>query len=485
MSFVAVETMLGSRWRLLPCPRMVALQQQHGVTLLRKLSSVAADETIMRTDYEGAMGATIDSSSSSVARPRLMDLRRKLEKVDDPVQCKLKKALRVSQNGRRKDVSHSTTTKSYTRDDWLALVEMLPDPPSKDQVLSDRFHRQHSYLRLSLAERCNLRCTYCMPENGVDLQPSSLLLQTDELLHLASFFKAYGVNKFRLTGGEPTLRSDLEQIVGGLKAMKPHQIGMTTNGVALANKIPQLVDKGLDSVNLSLDTMKGDRFEALTRRPAAYLDKVLESLEVCYKYMPASQLKINVVLMRGVNTDEVASFIELGITKFPGISVRFIEYMPFTGNGWELDKLVPYTEVLESVSQEPREWQIQKIPQADPHDTTKWYRAQATDGSFVNLGFITSMSQPFCAGCNRLRLSADGQLKVCLFGSVYHEETTKLPSIWSLRDAIRVGKLDDDQLSKLVHAALQTKHFALGGHDSPQTIHDHAKENKPMTLIGG
>jgi cyclic pyranopterin phosphate synthase len=317
-----------------------------------------------------------------------------------------------------------------------------------------------------------------MPEDGVPLQPASHLLQTDELLHLASFFRSYGVDKFRLTGGEPTLRSDLNDVVSGLKALDPRQIGITTNGVALARKIPVLAREGLDSVNLSLDTLQPAKFEALTRRPASYLKSVYDALEACYEHMPPSQIKINCVLMRGVNTDEVTDFIELGMRDFPGIAVRFIEYMPFSDNGWELDKLVPYQEVLEEIDNSAHAWELVKLPAKDPHDTTKWYKAWASEESFVNVGFITSMSQPFCAGCNRLRLSADGQLKVCLFGS-------NLPSLWSLRDAVRVGQLEDSQLSKLVHAALQTKAFALGGHDGPQTIHENSKDNKPMTLIGG
>jgi cyclic pyranopterin phosphate synthase len=326
-----------------------------------------------------------------------------------------------------------------------------------------------------------------MPADGVPLQPAHHLLQTDELLHLATFFSQAGVNKFRLTGGEPTLRSDLVNIVQGLSDLEPRQIGMTTNGVALASKVPSLVDAGLDSINVSLDTLQSDKWESLTRRPVTYLHKVLDSLEACYEHMPkASQIKINCVLQRDVNTDEVADFISMGIDRFPGIAVRFIEYMPFTDNGWELDKLVPYREVLDSLNeQQQHAWQLDKVPQTDPHDTTQWYKAWYDEERFVNLGFITSMSRPFCAGCNRLRLSADGQLKVCLFGSTIHPHPAHLPSLWSLRDALRVGQLDDAQLGKLVYAALQTKEKALGGHASPQMIHEHARENKPMTLIGG
>jgi molybdenum cofactor biosynthesis protein A len=431
-----------------------------------------------------------DQKTSTSSMKRLEQLRHQLATDGSPKMSELGSKQTAKSKGsstlRLPDAQVDSSTKKYTRDDWLALVDMLPDPPTAEHALQDRFHRRHSYLRLSLAERCNLRCTYCMPEDGVPLQPASHLLQTDELLHLASFFRSYGVDKFRLTGGEPTLRSDLNDVVSGLKALDPRQIGITTNGVALARKIPVLAREGLDSVNLSLDTLQPAKFEALTRRPASYLKSVYDALEACYEHMPPSQIKINCVLMRGVNTDEVTDFIELGMRDFPGIAVRFIEYMPFSDNGWELDKLVPYQEVLEEIDNSAHAWELVKLPAKDPHDTTKWYKAWASEESFVNVGFITSMSQPFCAGCNRLRLSADGQLKVCLFGSTKHDtEPNNLPSLWSLRDAVRVGQLEDSQLSKLVHAALQTKAFALGGHDGPQTIHENSKDNKPMTLIGG
>lgn len=441
-------------------------------------------------------------------RPRLQELRQKLQ-TEGKVSPKDEKFmtaaaapaphLRLAKN---EPLASTSTTDGFTRDDWLALVDALPDIPTSDAAnaattaLTDRFHRTHNYLRLSLAERCNLRCTYCMPADGVPLQPQQNLLQTDELLHLARFFRNAGVDKFRLTGGEPTLRADLREIVQGLSDTQPRQIGMTTNGVALASKLPDLVQAGLNSVNVSLDTLQADKWETLTRRPVSYLHKVLQALEVCYEHMPhPSQIKINCVLQRGVNTDEVADFISLGLDRFPGIAVRFIEYMPFTDNGWELDKLVPYREVLANLDElrnrnQSLDWQWSKVPQTDPHDTTQWYKAWydasgQEDERHVNLGFITSMSRPFCAGCNRLRLSADGQLKVCLFGSTIHPHPPHLPSLWSLRDALRVGQLDDSQLAKLVYAALQTKERALGGHDSPQMIHEHARENKPMTLIGG
>ena len=399
-------------------------------------------------------------------------------------------------------------------------VDTLPDlpPPSCEKgttssVLTDRFHRQHTYLRLSLTERCNLRCTYCMPHDGVPLHPPSHLLQTSELLQLAQFFAQHGVTKFRLTGGEPTLRKDLVDIVQGLSSLlcgdvlkqqqqQQQQIGMTTNGIVLASKLPALVNAGLCSVNVSLDTLNADKFARLTRRPEAYLAKVWEALEACQDLLSSSSssssrqftsFKLNCVVMRHVNTNEIADFVRLTM-QFPNLCVRFIEYMPFTQNGWNRNKLVPYQELLQTLRQDHG---MDLIPMAldDPSDTTKWYKTPwahekesnstltttttttnaSGGGGGGRIGFITSMSHHFCGTCNRLRLTADGQLKVCLFDGI-----TEL----SLRDAIRAG-FTHDELSKVIHAAIQKKHYKFGGHMDPNEIAADVDSNRPMTLIGG
>jgi molybdenum cofactor biosynthesis protein A len=351
--------------------------------------------------------------------------------------------------------------------DLRALVDSLPNV-EPNQVLTDTFQRQHTYLRLSLTERCNLRCTYCMPEAGVPLQPASHLLQTPELLNIATYFRQAGVTKFRLTGGEPTLRKDLLDVVKGLKRLDPHQIGMTSNGIKLHKELPDLVEEGLDSLNISLDTVDADKFATLTRRPAAYLDRVWQSIDVAHDLLKDhGSVKLNCVVMRGTNDDEVANFIRLTET-YPALSVRFIEYMPFSENGWNWDKCVPYQELLDQLET----GMLKAVPVKDPHDTTKWFRT-ASGGK---IGFITSMSSHFCAGCNRIRLAADGSLKVCLFDGV-----TEI----SLRDAVRDYDFTDTELGKLVHYAIQKKKFSLGGHKDPQDIMNDAANNRPMTLIGG
>jgi len=405
--------------------------------------------------------------------------------------------------------------KPQTREEWQALVNHhLPDmdrstvQQQQSSSLMDSYGRHHKYLRLSLTERCNLRCTYCMPVDGVPLSPPSHLLQTDELLQLAQFFAQQGVTKFRLTGGEPTLRNDLTHIIQGLADnCAPQQIGMTSNGIV--GQWDDYIDKGLNSLNLSLDTLHPETFAQLTRRPAKYLHRVLETLQLTHSYCtindttsyPPQQdqhndnttaasrkkpfvLKVNCVVMRGINDHEVIDFIRL-LEEYPYLQVRFIEYMPFTANGWQTDRFVPYQELLQTIQEQGL--QLYAVPSDDVHDTTKWFSTIPPPSNDTTgrphrhhrrrqIGFITSMSAPFCAGCNRLRLTADGQIKVCLFDS-----KTEV----SLRDALRVGHLTHHQLSKLVAAVVQTKHASLGGHASPQAISDDADQNRPMTLIGG
>jgi molybdenum cofactor biosynthesis protein A len=389
---------------------------------------------------------------------------------------------------------------STTTEEELAGRKLRPAAAAAaSTVLTDRFGRHHNYLRISLAERCNLRCTYCMPPEGVPLQPQSQLLQTPEILSLARHFYNHGVSKIRLTGGEPTLRKDLIDVLAGLKAIGREdqsgrggleELAITTNGVTLAKNLDAYIEAGLNRVNISLDTLIPDKFAKLTRRPAAYFDRVWESLEAACAKAPSELVtKVNVVVMKGINDQEVADFCALQ-TRFPHLHIRFIEYMPFTENGWNMDGWVPYKDLLKQLEQQDKV-QLAKLPEVDPNDTTKWYmtlKDSTRSGMKMNgssttakgegigrIGFITSMSQPFCGTCNRLRLTSDGQIKVCLFDG---------NSTISLRDAIREGANAQD-LDRLIQHALRKKHFSLGGHTSPEHILQDSDRNRPMTLIGG
>ncbi|ORX56942.1 molybdopterin synthase [Hesseltinella vesiculosa] len=338
--------------------------------------------------------------------------------------------------------------------------------PQVSRHLVDTFDRQHTYLRMSLTERCNLRCTYCMPEEGVPLRPKDQLLTTDEILTLADLFVRQGVTKIRLTGGEPTVRPDLLQIVQGmgqLKAKGLQSLGITTNGLVLKRKLKDLSLAGLDALNISLDTLDPHMFEIMTRRKG--FDRVMEALDRAIE-IGIPRIKLNCVVMRGVNDDQVLDFVAL--TKTMPIRVRFIEYMPFDGNQWKRDKLVPYQELIQRIGS--TFGQMEKCTD-DPNDTTKLYKVP---GHIGHVGFITSMTEHFCHTCNRLRITTDGNIKVCLFGNAEV----------SLRDLLREPHADqqalDDRLLPVIGAAVRKKKKQHAG-----MFELAASKNRPMVLIGG
>ncbi|VAI27614.1 unnamed protein product [Triticum turgidum subsp. durum] len=337
--------------------------------------------------------------------------------------------------------------------------EVIPvETPSSD-MLVDSFGRFHNYLRISLTERCNLRCQYCMPAEGVELTPKSELLSHDEIIRIANLFVISGVDKIRLTGGEPTVRKDLEDIclhLSGLKGLKT--LAMTTNGIVLSKKLPRLKECGLNALNISLDTLIPAKFEFMTRRKGH--SKVMESIDTAIQ-LGYDPVKVNCVIMRGTNDDEICDFVEL--TRHKPINVRFIEFMPFDGNVWNVKKLVPYAEILDKVRQHFKG--VERL-QDHPSDTAKNFKI---DGHVGTISFITSMTEHFCAGCNRLRLLADGNFKVCLFG----------PSEVSLREPIHSG-IDDAGLKEIISAAVKRKKAKHAG------MFDIAKTaNRPMIHIGG
>ncbi|XP_047025427.1 GTP 3',8-cyclase, mitochondrial [Helicoverpa zea] len=328
-----------------------------------------------------------------------------------------------------------------------------PVPP-----LVDSFGRRHNYLRISLTERCNLRCQYCMPAEGVPLSARGALLSRAELVRLARVFVAAGVDKVRLTGGEPTLRSDLADVVRELREQAGvRSVALTTNGLVLTRRLPALQRAGLAALNVSLDSLRADRYERMARRPG--LARVLAGVDLALQ-LGYSPVKINVVLMKGFNDDEICDFVEY--TRERDVEVRFIEFMPFSGNKWDDSKLVPYRAALKAAAARHA---LEPAPPR-PNDTATVWRVPGYRGS---VGFISSMTQHFCSSCNRLRLTADGNLKVCLFGA----------SEVSLRDSAR-GGASDAQLLALVRAALRNKRARHAGMENLARM-----ENRPMILIGG
>lgn len=330
-------------------------------------------------------------------------------------------------------------------------------------TLTDTFGRKHNYLRISLTERCNLRCQYCMPEDGVPLQPLDRMLSTEEMYRLARLFVNEGVDKIRLTGGEPLVRSDIVRICENLSSVSGiNTLGITTNGLVGARKLPLLKTAGLTHVNISLDTLIPQKFEFITRRKG--WDRVMKCIEtaVSLDFNP-SPVKVNVVVMKGLNDDEIVDFVRL--TKDKYIDVRFIEYMPFDGNKWNYSKFFSYQKMLEIIRQDKELHGIERIAD-DINDTSKAYRVPGFAGQ---IGFITSMSDHFCATCNRVRITADGNLKVCLFDN---REV-------SMRDAIREGATDV-QLVEVIQEALGKKKKQHAGMFTLST-----SSNRPMILVGG
>ncbi|CAI7629862.1 unnamed protein product [Penicillium glandicola] len=338
------------------------------------------------------------------------------------------------------------------------------------EFLTDTFNRQHDYLRISVTERCNLRCLYCMPEEGIDLSPSAKLLTSPEILYLSSLFVSQGVTKIRLTGGEPTVRKDivpLMQDIGKLRANGLRELCLTTNGISLHRKLDQMAEAGLTGVNLSLDTLDPFQFQIMTRRKG--FDAVMKSIDRILemnKVGAGIKLKINCVVMRGMNDREILPFVELGREK--PIEVRFIEYMPFDGNKWNQGKMFPYQEMLAVIREKYPTFE--KV--ADhKNDTSKTYRVPGFEG---RVGFITSMTHNFCGTCNRLRITSDGNLKVCLFGN----------SEVSLRDIIRKenggNPIDVDAMNEL--HLLETVQKAARLSDEGGLVNE--REREILDIIG-
>ncbi|NXL55702.1 MOCS1 protein, partial [Chordeiles acutipennis] len=325
--------------------------------------------------------------------------------------------------------------------------------------LTDSFGRQHNYLRISLTEKCNLRCQYCMPEEGVQLTPKSELLTAQEIITLARLFVKEGVEKIRLTGGEPLIRPDVVDIVGQLYKLEGLKtIAVTTNGINLTRLLPRLKEAGLNAINISLDTLVPAKFEFIVRRKGFH--KVMEGIHKATElgYRP---VKVNCVVMRGFNEDELLGFVDF--TKDLPLDVRFIEYMPFDGNKWNFKKMVSYKEMLDTIKQR---WpELEKLP-CEISSTAKSYKVPHFQGQ---ISFITSMSEHFCGSCNRLRITADGNLKVCLFGN----------SEVSLRDHLRAGA-SEEELVQIIGAAVGRKKKQHAGMFNISQM-----KNRPMILIGG
>lgn len=331
-----------------------------------------------------------------------------------------------------------------------------------NEILLDSHGRVHSYLRISITENCNLRCTYCMPEEGIQLTPKQHLMTADEIVYIAQTFVQFGVNKIRLTGGEPLVRKDAKQIIQRLGKLGI-ELTLTTNGILVHEFIDAFKEAGIASINVSIDSLKENKFNQITRRN--YFEKVIQNIDLLENN--GFQVKLNVVLIKGFNDNEIIDFIEM--TKKRKIQIRFIEFMPFDGNQWNKDKLVTYAEILSQVNNFYTEAKVKRTHDK-PNDTSKNYKIKSYKGSF---SVISSVTNPFCNTCNRIRLTADGKLKNCLFSN---SET-------SLLDVLRLG----ESIEPFILKNIKSKHAMRGGMDNDAKIQNPElfSQNRSMIKIGG
>lgn len=326
-------------------------------------------------------------------------------------------------------------------------------------MLIDTFGRSHNNLRISVTDRCNLRCTYCMPEEVVFLDRAELLT-FEEIAHFVRVAAPLGINKLRLTGGEPLLRRDLPRLVGLLAEIPGIQdIGLTTNGLLLANQAQALYDAGLRRLNVSLDTLDAERFRAVSRRDG--LEQVLAGIEAAKK-AGFSPLKINAVSIRGLTEQDVGPLARFARER--DLEMRFIEYMPIGAEAWERSKVYFAHEILEQIERE-----VAPLAPADDYDPRAPAMAfQYSDGR-GRVGIIASVSRPFCLSCNRLRLTCEGKLRNCLFA--LNEVDVK---------PLLRGRRDDAQLAALIRQNVRDK---WEGHEINTARF--VKPDRTMHAIGG
>ncbi|MGH9909795.1 MAG: GTP 3',8-cyclase MoaA [Nitrososphaerales archaeon] len=302
--------------------------------------------------------------------------------------------------------------------------------------LVDGFGRIARKLRISVTDRCNMRCVYCMPENNTEWFEQSNVLSYEEIVRLTTIFVGLGIEKIRVTGGEPTVRREVEKLISALSKINGiKSISMTTNGLLLRDKVKQLKEAGLGSVNVSLDTFRADRFKAMGGVDG--LDKVLASIQAADD--AGLKVKINAVVMRGWNDDEVVDFAKFA--RDTGYTVRFIEFMPLDGTGiWAPDLVFSKKEMIERISKNVMEL----IPlNNDSSEPAMLYSFADGKGT---VGFIPSITEPFCSSCDRVRITADGRFLTCLFENPGYD----------LKSLLRGGR-SDDEIRKYILQCIKKK----------------------------
>jgi cyclic pyranopterin phosphate synthase len=332
----------------------------------------------------------------------------------------------------------------------------------KSGVLRDSYNRPIRDLRVSLTDRCNFRCFYCLPHGEPPIAPKEQMLSYEEMEYVCEIFVSLGIEKIRLTGGEPMLRKDIETIVSKLTKLKPalRDLALTTNGYFLPERAQSLKDAGLDRVTISLDSLKRDIFKRMTG--VDVLDKVLAGIAAAKK-AGLEPIKINAVIVRGHNEDEVADF--AAFAREHDVKMRFIEFMPLdSGHEWSRGDVVSGKEIRERISER---FPLVGVDVARGSDTSSRYRF--ADGAPGEIGIIAPVTEPFCGACSRIRLTADGQIRTCLFSTVEH----------SLRDVVRSGASRDEIIDYIEAVVLkkEPRHFI----NDP----DFVTPSRTMSFIGG
>lgn len=324
--------------------------------------------------------------------------------------------------------------------------------------LIDRYGRVHTDMRISVTDRCNLRCVYCMAEEGMTFLPRSEVLSLEEITRVARVARDLGVTSLRLTGGEPLVRKGVTTLVRMLSDIGFEDIALTTNAMLLSGLAKPLVDAGLSRVNVSCDSLRPERYAAVRRR--GDLSTVLAAMDVA-EAVGLRPLKVNVVLIRGTNDDEILDF--AAFARLTGRVVRFIEFMPLDAEGqWGRERLIPGADVFEVIN---GEYPLEAVAGSSPAPAER-FRFRDGEGE---IGLISSVTQPFCGTCNRLRLTADGAIRNCLFSDDEHEA----------RDLMRRGE-SDEELAMLLRRAVWSK---FPGHaiNEPEFLHP----VRSMSMIGG
>jgi cyclic pyranopterin phosphate synthase len=330
-------------------------------------------------------------------------------------------------------------------------------------VLTDAYNRPIRDLRVSLTDRCNFRCFYCLPHGEPPIAPKEQMLSYEEIDYVCEIFVSLGIEKLRLTGGEPMLRRDIETIIQKLTRLKSsglRDLALTTNGYYLPERAQSLKEAGLDRVTISLDSLKRDVFKRMTG--VDVLDKVLAGIDAAKK-AGLEPIKINAVIVRGHNEDEVADF--AAFAREYDVKMRFIEFMPLdSGHEWSREDVVSGKEIRERISER---FPLVRVEIARGSDTSSRYRF--ADGAPGEVGIIAPVTEPFCGACSRIRLTADGQIRTCLFSTVEH----------SLRDVVRSGA-SRDEIVDYIHSVIMKKeprHFI----NDPGFV----TPSRTMSFIGG